>query len=308
MRDGRPVPVPVPRLDLRPRGQARPGQAHRRPRRLQPRDVRAHPGRLRDLAGVRLPEPGSGRGAPRGPARRPRRAPRAVRLRGPPAGPDDDLRRRANWKFIAENYSECYHCPPLHPQLNKLTPYDVGGDYDPDGAWQGGWMELVAGRRDDGARWRTGLAPRPPRDVRDDGGRRAEDLLLRRLADRCSCRSTPTTCSSTGSCRSPPDRTTVDLPAAVRARDDGPAGLRPVRRDRLLGPDEHPGLARLRAAAAGDPLALVGQRPLLEPGGVGPRVRPDGRRPLRGRAVHARPDGPRALRRAAAEGGTGPTR
>ena len=51
----------------------------------------------------------------------------------------------ANWKFIAENYSECYHCPPLHPQLNRLTPYDVGGDYAPGGAWQGGWMELVAG-------------------------------------------------------------------------------------------------------------------------------------------------------------------
>jgi Rieske 2Fe-2S family protein len=51
----------------------------------------------------------------------------------------------ANWKFIAENYSECYHCPGVHPQLNKLTPYDLGGDYDPDGAWQGGWMELVGG-------------------------------------------------------------------------------------------------------------------------------------------------------------------
>jgi Rieske 2Fe-2S family protein len=50
---------------------------------------------------------------------------------------------RANWKFIAENYSECYHCPGVHPQLNKLTPYDLGGDFDPDGAWQGGWMELV---------------------------------------------------------------------------------------------------------------------------------------------------------------------
>ena len=49
----------------------------------------------------------------------------------------------ANWKFIAENYSECYHCPGVHPQLNKLTPYDLGGDFDPDGAWQGGWMELV---------------------------------------------------------------------------------------------------------------------------------------------------------------------
>ena len=51
----------------------------------------------------------------------------------------------ANWKFIAENYSECYHCPGVHPQLNKLTPYDLGGDFDPNGAWQGGWMELVEG-------------------------------------------------------------------------------------------------------------------------------------------------------------------
>jgi hypothetical protein len=41
----------------------------------------------------------------------------------------------ANWKFIAENYSECYHCPGVHPQLNKLTPYDLGQDYDPNGAW-----------------------------------------------------------------------------------------------------------------------------------------------------------------------------
>ena len=51
----------------------------------------------------------------------------------------------ANWKFIAENYSECYHCPGIHPQLNKLTPYDLGGDFAPDGPWQGGWMELVDG-------------------------------------------------------------------------------------------------------------------------------------------------------------------
>jgi phenylpropionate dioxygenase-like ring-hydroxylating dioxygenase large terminal subunit len=49
----------------------------------------------------------------------------------------------ANWKFVAENYSECYHCPGVHPQLNRLTPYDLGGDFDPDGAWEGGWMELV---------------------------------------------------------------------------------------------------------------------------------------------------------------------
>ncbi len=51
----------------------------------------------------------------------------------------------ANWKFVAENYSECYHCPGLHPHLNHLTPYDLGREHDPDGAWQGGFMELADG-------------------------------------------------------------------------------------------------------------------------------------------------------------------
>jgi glycine betaine catabolism A len=65
--------------------------------------------------------------------------------------PVADLRRgrridyevRANWKVIAENYSECYHCPGVHPQLNKLTPYDQGQNVASDGPWAGGWMELV---------------------------------------------------------------------------------------------------------------------------------------------------------------------
>ena len=50
----------------------------------------------------------------------------------------------ANWKAIAENYSECYHCPGIHPQLNRLTPYDMGRNYLTDGPWEGGYMELVA--------------------------------------------------------------------------------------------------------------------------------------------------------------------
>ena len=45
--------------------------------------------------------------------------------------------------MIAENYSECYHCPGVHPQLNKLTPYDRGQNLESDGPWAGGWMELV---------------------------------------------------------------------------------------------------------------------------------------------------------------------
>src|SRR5436189_61630 len=51
----------------------------------------------------------------------------------------------ANWKIVAENYSECYHCPSIHPLLNKWTPYDQGEDFFPTGPWKGGWMPLAAG-------------------------------------------------------------------------------------------------------------------------------------------------------------------
>jgi Rieske 2Fe-2S family protein len=54
-----------------------------------------------------------------------------------------DYQVAANWKVIAENYSECYHCPGIHPQLNRLTPYDRGRNLESDGPWAGGWMELV---------------------------------------------------------------------------------------------------------------------------------------------------------------------
>jgi Rieske 2Fe-2S family protein len=51
----------------------------------------------------------------------------------------------ANWKVIGENYSECYHCPGVHPQLNRLSRYDTGADYAAEGAWKGGYMELSDG-------------------------------------------------------------------------------------------------------------------------------------------------------------------
>jgi Rieske 2Fe-2S family protein len=41
----------------------------------------------------------------------------------------------ANWKVIAENYNECYHCGPVHPELCDLVPAFRGGrDLD----WEGG--------------------------------------------------------------------------------------------------------------------------------------------------------------------------
>ncbi len=53
----------------------------------------------------------------------------------------------ANWKLFFHNYSECYHCPTVHPHLNKLTPYkNTTNDLD-DGAVLGGpmWMTHADG-------------------------------------------------------------------------------------------------------------------------------------------------------------------
>jgi Rieske 2Fe-2S family protein len=34
----------------------------------------------------------------------------------------------ANWKVICENYNECYHCGPVHPELCKVVPaFKTGG-------------------------------------------------------------------------------------------------------------------------------------------------------------------------------------
>ncbi len=50
---------------------------------------------------------------------------------------------KANWKAIIENYSECYHCPGVHPQLNKITPYNLGEWIPSEGPWKGSWMPVT---------------------------------------------------------------------------------------------------------------------------------------------------------------------
>ncbi|MGH7598955.1 MAG: aromatic ring-hydroxylating oxygenase subunit alpha [bacterium] len=49
---------------------------------------------------------------------------------------------RANWKLIFENYSECYHCPTVHPMLAKLTPYDAAENDLYEGPFLGGFMPI----------------------------------------------------------------------------------------------------------------------------------------------------------------------
>lgn len=51
----------------------------------------------------------------------------------------------ANWKIIAENYQECYHCSSIHPELSRISPPTSGENLELPGSWMGGWMSIVDG-------------------------------------------------------------------------------------------------------------------------------------------------------------------
>ena len=48
----------------------------------------------------------------------------------------------ANWKLVFQNYSECYHCPALHPVLNRLTPFRNASNDLEEGPYLGGPMRM----------------------------------------------------------------------------------------------------------------------------------------------------------------------
>lgn len=82
----------------------------------------------------------------------------------------------ANWKVLVENFSECYHCAPVHPNLNRLTPY-LSGENDAsfhpkDGRslFAGGYMTFA---RDFQSMTRSGYTHRPllPGLTEEDRGR-----------------------------------------------------------------------------------------------------------------------------------------
>ncbi|HUG55195.1 MAG TPA: aromatic ring-hydroxylating dioxygenase subunit alpha [Vicinamibacteria bacterium] len=64
-----------------------------------------------------------------------------------------DLRRverrvyelRANWKLIVQNYSECLHCPIVHPLLQRHSHYMSGDNEPPQATYLGGRMDLRDG-------------------------------------------------------------------------------------------------------------------------------------------------------------------
>jgi Rieske 2Fe-2S family protein len=59
----------------------------------------------------------------------------------------------ANYKVLLENYNECYHCGPVHPELSRLVPSFAGGGADLD--WdhgiphrEGAWTFTMTGTTD----------------------------------------------------------------------------------------------------------------------------------------------------------------
>jgi Rieske 2Fe-2S family protein len=51
----------------------------------------------------------------------------------------------ANWKAIIQNYSECLHCPIIHPALQKLSHHLSGVNDPPQPSSLGGYMALREG-------------------------------------------------------------------------------------------------------------------------------------------------------------------
>ena len=103
----------------------------------------------------------------------------------------------------------------IHPQLNKLTPYDLGGDFAPTGPRRGGWMELVESAETmalEGSH-RNG---RPPLlGITPVDERRIYYYLIRPMTFLSSTR---TTCCPSAEPAGP--ATPGRLPVAVRAIDD----------------------------------------------------------------------------------------
>ena len=65
------------------------------------------------------------------------------RIKNLKVGAELEYHVQANWKLIFQNYSECYHCPTVHPTLNRLTPYKGSSNDVISGPILGGPMQLA---------------------------------------------------------------------------------------------------------------------------------------------------------------------
>ena len=178
-------PLPLPRLVLRPRGQARaPLRTWTRSRTSTPPAAACVEVRSAVVGGLVLVDlSGEAPDRPRTTSASCCRALERYRVGELRRGGSLTYEVEANWKGIAENYNECLHCPGVHPELNALSDYMSGESVYGAGAWCGGSMTLDDGRRDDGHRATATPADRPPIAGLDRAGP-APVLLLRAVPER----------------------------------------------------------------------------------------------------------------------------
>ena len=88
----------------------------------------------------------------------------------------------ANYKVIAENYNECYHCGPVHPELSRLVPAFAGGGTGLD------WEEGIPHREGAWTFTLTGTTTRSPLPGLDEAERTRHkgELLHPNLMLSCS--------------------------------------------------------------------------------------------------------------------------
>ena len=77
----------------------------------------------------------------------------------------------ANWKLVFQNYSECLHCPVIHPGLAQRLPYQSGANDLIEGPFLGGYMELTPGSESATTSGRRCAPPISPAMDGDDGRR-----------------------------------------------------------------------------------------------------------------------------------------
>ena len=150
-----------------------------------------------------------------------------------------------NWKVIAENYQECYHCSTIHPELSRISPPTSGENLDSEGSWMGGWMSIIDGAETmsltgaSGGVAIKGLSEHELHTVMYVVG--FPNLLVSLHPDYVMTHlMTPLAA----------DRTHVECAWAFPKEVAAEAGLRPVLRGRFLGPDQPSGLGRVRVGAA----------------------------------------------------------
>jgi glycine betaine catabolism A len=81
-------------------------------------------------------------------------------------GASHDYVVEANWKLVIENYSECYHCSQIHPELCRISPPDSGANLTATGRWIGGSMRLEDDAETMSLDGRSGGAMLPGLDAR----------------------------------------------------------------------------------------------------------------------------------------------